>query len=74
MGMVLGYIMTAVLVVNLNWKWSFYVQAVALFPIAITFVLYPRRYTELQQVPETPEEQGCTGSTKRRLKNFDIIE
>ena len=50
LGIVLGYGSTAVLVSNLNWRWSFIIQAFAFVPISLLFIFYPTKYFKSQQV------------------------
>jgi len=38
--------MSAILVENLNWKYSFYVQGILMAPIAVIYLFYPASYLE----------------------------
>lgn len=44
LGIVVGYILTALLVMQLSWKYAFYLQVVLLTPSGIMFFLYPSKY------------------------------
>jgi len=48
LGVILGYIMTAFLVVYVHWKWTFYIQAGLLVPLALCFMFTPARYIIFQ--------------------------
>ena len=64
LGIVLGYIMSAILIENLNWKYSFYVQGVLFAPIAIVYLFYPSNFMEIKGNLENEIEEGSTGTTK----------
>lgn len=62
----LGYILSAILVESLNWKYAFYLQAVLLAPIALLYILYPVKYLVFYN-QEEEINQGCTGTTSRKI-------
>lgn len=49
-GVLLGYVMTTMLMINLTWKYAFYVQAVAVVPVILVIVAIPKRYFSLKKL------------------------
>jgi predicted MFS family arabinose efflux permease len=44
LGVITGYSLTAVLILYVNWKWTFYGQAFAMIPLALFFLMTPAKY------------------------------
>ena len=71
LGVLIGYSVTAQLVENdpgqidpaASWKWSFYVQIIAVIPIFLIIMFTPSRYLDLNISEEAEEtEEGLTSS------------
>lgn len=44
LGVVFGYISTAFIVSNWDWRWAFYIQGIAYLPISLLYLVYPQKY------------------------------
>jgi len=47
LGVMGGYGLTAVMIAHLNWRWTFYVQAVLAIPCILAFALSPIKYLDI---------------------------
>lgn len=52
LGVVLGYVLTYGMNYAYSWEWSFYLQALAIVPCAIFFLLTPDHYLNIQKTVE----------------------
>ena len=49
LGIVLGYTLTYYMILSHTWEWSFYIQAIALAPCVVCFLITPSRYIDIEQ-------------------------
>ena len=52
LGVVIGYVITAILIANFNWKWAFYMQAALMLPCIICFLMTPTKYFDIEAAVE----------------------
>jgi MFS family permease len=56
LGVVTGYILTAIFIAHLSWQWAFYAQAVlAIGPIAMGILMIKGKYFEIEKALEKKE-------------------
>lgn len=56
LGVVTGYILTAVYIAHLSWQWAFYTQAViAIVPISFAILMIKGKYFDIERAIERRE-------------------
>lgn len=56
LGVVTGYIVTAIYIAHLSWQWAFYTQAViAVVPITVALVMIKGKYFDIERAIERRE-------------------
>ncbi len=56
LGVVTGYILTAIFIAHLSWQWAFYAQAVtAAVPVSLALILIKGRYFDIERAIERRE-------------------
>ena len=67
-GVLFGYVLTTQLILNYNWKYAFYVQAVAVVPAIILVLVIPKRYFSLKKLgPHIDNDNDFEESRSRQL-------
>ena len=57
LGVVTGYIVTAIYIAHLSWHWAFYTQAViAVVPITVGLVMIKGKYLDIERAIERREQ------------------
>lgn len=57
-GVLIGYIVTALMIDYMTWKWSFYIQILITIPLWIIISLTPKSYLELDNADEEAEAEA----------------
>lgn len=57
-GVLIGYVVTASMIDNMTWKWSFYIQILITIPLWIIISLTPKSYLELDNADEEAEAEA----------------
>lgn len=48
LGNILGYVLSASIQDGIGWRWSFYIQAILMGPIALGIFVMPAKYMDLK--------------------------
>ena len=48
LGVVLGFTLTSIMTHYHTWRWSFYIQGIAIVPCALGFLIMPSKYFEIK--------------------------
>jgi MFS family permease len=51
-GVLIGYVFTAVLISMHNWRYSFYLQAIVVIPFEIMLIMTPAKYLSIKSTSE----------------------
>jgi MFS family permease len=70
LGIVIGYTVTYYMIQSHTWEFSFYIQAIALVPCIICFMVTPSRYIDIEQT--TGYKNQCAQKVEDQMNN-DII-
>lgn len=56
LGVVTGYILTAIFIAHLSWQWAFYTQAViAIVPVSLALIMIKGKYFDIERAIERRE-------------------